>query len=134
MSIDPIHLVLPLPPSVNAYLGHSRFGVYLTKAGREFNELVAAAVAQQLPGHRPLDGPLHIDMVVWLKDWRSDEDNRVKPARDALEHAGVLANDRQFCTSSCKRYYDKAFPRAEVIISEETDPEAIAVWQMGPDA
>ncbi len=43
----------------------------------------------------PLEGHLYVFAALWTPTLGSDVDNRIKPALDALQHAGVYANDNK---------------------------------------
>jgi len=90
---------LDLPPSVNAYWRRTRRGICLTDAAVAFRASVIDAVNRQGRPHIPLAHTLEMDVGVY---WRRradaavrDLDNLVKGLQDALEHAGVIANDNR---------------------------------------
>ncbi|MCG8433537.1 MAG: RusA family crossover junction endodeoxyribonuclease [Gammaproteobacteria bacterium] len=65
----------------------------------------------------PLVGPLRIDLVVYQgARQRLDGDNAIAGALDALEAAGVVANDYQFEQGSWTRRRDADDPRIEIQI------------------
>lgn len=82
---------LPLPPTVNHYYFRGRT---LTKVARRYRKDLMI-----LMGGEPRFGLDELGMrVTWHWDTRvnrGDYDNRLKPLGDALEHAGIFANDRQ---------------------------------------
>ena len=95
-------LNLPWPPTINHYYGNrvarSKAGkaivmTYLTARGRQFRTVVAKAVGLY---DVKLAGPL--EMTVSLHpptNARRDVDNILKAMLDALQHAGLYADDSQ---------------------------------------
>lgn len=90
-----ITLKLPWPPSANRYWRHARGRTYLSKAAKAFRANVLALVWDELGKIEPLTGDLGVVLRLTPPDCRSDVDNSQKPALDALEYAGVYANDNQ---------------------------------------
>ena len=92
-----VNLDLPYPPSVNHYYGRNRNGgVRIKGAGKMFRHHVAIIVKQSLRGHRIIDGPIHISILMYPPDRRKrDIDNILKALFDALQHAGVYKDDSQ---------------------------------------
>jgi len=91
-------LTLPFPPSVNRYWRHVGPRVLVSREGRRYRESVRTllAAARPEPGTSTFRGRL--DMVVTLHPpdrRRRDIDNSMKGLLDALEHAGVYADDSQ---------------------------------------
>lgn len=94
-------LRLPYPPTVNTYWRHITRGalagrVLISARGRAFrSEVNKAALAWD---NRPfrLIGPLSVEITVFPPDRRKrDLDNLPKAILDALQHAGVYADDSQ---------------------------------------
>ena len=88
-------LCLPWPPSVNHYYVRTRRGMAISKAGREYRAIVAARV---LEGRCDcgLAGDLAIEIDAYPPDRRRrDLDNINKAMWDAIQHAGVYADDSQ---------------------------------------
>ena len=87
-------LELPLPPSMNHYWRWGGRRMLISRAGREYRELVI----QMLAGRRSpaLTGRLDVAIAVHPPSRRAiDLDNRLKSLLDALEHAQVYRNDSQ---------------------------------------
>lgn len=88
---------MPWPPSVNRYWRHIAKGplagrVLISREGREFRELVRAAVLEA--GRPRIDGRLRVRVIAYPPDRRArDLDNLLKAPLDALQHAGVIADD-----------------------------------------
>lgn len=85
---------LPWAPSVNSYLQPMRNGrgKYITAKGKEFRQAVCQT--EGLP--KNLEGRLAVTIWACAPDNRSrDLDNHLKSLLDAMEHAGVYANDSQ---------------------------------------
>jgi crossover junction endodeoxyribonuclease RusA len=87
-------LLLPLPPTINHYYGSRGYQRFLSKAGNAFRQEVLTA---WIKAHgRPLDGALRLKVTLHARDARRwDLDNRVKALQDAMQAAGVFANDWQ---------------------------------------
>lgn len=97
-----IRLELPLPPSANVYyrMGPNRSPeakvpclMHISAAGRAYRRLVRLVWRSQRG--KAIEGPCYVFGALWFPTMASDVDNRIKPALDALQHAGVYANDRQ---------------------------------------
>lgn len=92
-----IELVLPWPPSVNHYYAHVGRRVIISKQGRAYRKKVCSLLAEL--GLPCMTGPLSIEIEAYPPDdgRERDLDNHDgKALQDALQHAGVLANDREF--------------------------------------
>lgn len=86
-------LTLPYPPSNNRYYRHARGRTYIGTEGRGYR----LAVLERRPRDGwPLEGRLrmHID-VIPARTVSQDLDNVPKAICDALQHAGIYANDNQ---------------------------------------
>lgn len=97
---DVIELVLPWPPSVNAYWrsfvpkGWTRATVHVSEDGKRYQEAVRC-LAEDLR-IEPLRGHLKLEVTFHPPDNRGhDLDNRLKPMIDALANAGAFENDVQ---------------------------------------
>lgn len=91
-------LILPFPPSVNAYYGYTNRGdiarKYVKKEGKKYKRIVRAKVNSPVV----LFPTQRLEMAVTLhyhqhRDY--DLDNRMKGLQDALQDARVFANDSQ---------------------------------------
>lgn len=85
--------VLPYPPSVNHYWGTFGKRRFITKKGLDFRAAIIGAVAQS-----PKFGlqRVGVRIVTHAPDRRRrDLDNVLKSLLDALQHAGVFADDEQ---------------------------------------
>jgi crossover junction endodeoxyribonuclease RusA len=93
-----IKLTLPLPPSVNKNWKPRRGGgFYLDPKVKEFREVVAEIA--QLHGVKTIRGRFRSRLIfhpnLKVTDKRAwDANNREKALWDALEHAGVIENDK----------------------------------------
>lgn len=89
-----IELVLPWPPSVNHYWAHVRGRAYITEQGRAFRDAVIwECRAKRI---RKIPGKLGVTIRACPPDARRrDLDNLNKAPLDALQHAGVYADDSQ---------------------------------------
>lgn len=100
-----VSIRLPLPPSVNAYWrtmvrpGMSIAITYVTQEGHDYHEAVKRLWVRHWNGWPPdpLTGRLRFLMTVVCPDKRrSDIDNRVKQAWDALKECKAICDDFQF--------------------------------------
>ena len=101
-----ISIVLPYPPSVNAYwrhiptLGRSKYSrggvrVLISERGREYRTSVGKHV-RLLRLRGPLTARLAISIDVFPPDHRRrDLDNALKAILDSLQAAGVFEDDEQ---------------------------------------
>jgi len=118
-----LRIILPLPPTMNNYRACVLLGgkprLITSKAGRDYHQAVKSAVYDQLPTQAPLSGRL----CVWIlcsmaRNGKSDLDNRVKPALDALTAAGVWRDDSQIDILHVMRGPVEAPGRLDVRIEE----------------
>jgi crossover junction endodeoxyribonuclease RusA len=90
-----IELTLPLPNSANTHWRHARGIIYLSKQGREYRAAVFKAVNDAKLALK-LKGRLSVELYIYPRDKRkTDIDNRIKAANDALQHAQVFEDDSQ---------------------------------------
>ena len=103
-SINPVSLLpagkplcelrLPFPPTVNLYWRRSRFGMYVSPAGKKFRKR-AVGIIERL-GLPKIDGPLIMTAVFFPPCRRiRDIDNYNKGLLDALSAAELIGNDSQ---------------------------------------
>lgn len=112
---------LPWPPSINDYYGRTRRGqVFIKQPGRDFRSRVVALVR---PGvGEAITGPVKVSIHAVAPDHRRrDLDNIEKPLLDALQHAGVYANDYQIKVKFIERIGVLKGRGGVVVIVEETD-------------
>ena len=107
-------LTLPHPPSLNRYWRHNRGRTHLSAEGLLYRRLVAT----ECGGVRLGQGRLRVSI-----DWhppdkrRRDIDNILKSIFDALEHAGVYADDSQIDELTVARL--ETAPSGKVVIGLE---------------
>ena len=95
----PYQITLRFPPSVNRYWRHvvirGQPRSLLSKPARQYrDDVIAAVLAAGQP--ETFTGPVEVDVVYRAPDRRRrDVDNYHKGILDALQHAGVFADDRQ---------------------------------------
>jgi len=95
-------LILPFPPSVNAYWRSPNSGplkgrTMVSAKGRTFKSAARAAIIEQLRClPKPSAAPASVEITLYPPDSRSrDIDNYNKALFDALTHAGVWEDDSQ---------------------------------------
>ncbi len=87
---------LPYPPTVNHYWGNRVAGKrvirYIGAKGKQFRQDVIDSVSID----EPLTGSLKVSLIAYPPDKRKrDIDNLLKAPLDALQHAGIYADDNQ---------------------------------------
>lgn len=94
-----LRLRLPWPPSINHYyVAIPGGGKALTDAARQFRRDVAAIAYREMLAAEieQFKGPVSVYITLAPPDKRKrDTDNGLKAIFDAIEHAGVVANDSQ---------------------------------------
>ncbi len=86
----------PLPPSVNHTWGHRGKIKFLNKETRDFRARVKKAFLESECAKKgPMTGDVEYVCKLCPRNKRSDLDNYLKQPLDALQHAGVFADDRQ---------------------------------------
>lgn len=108
-------LTLPYPPSNNRYYRHYRGRVVLSQGGYEYRW----AVLEKRPrAGWPLVGPLRMEIHVFPnRGVGQDLDNIPKAICDALQYAGIYANDSQI--SDLRIIRKPKAPHAKVIVTVE---------------
>lgn len=121
-----IKLVLPLPPSVNEYLGYRVVYVngraisqpFETKIAKEYKTYVKNVVHRELKKQswECLDKEHYIDvnLVYYLNKKRKDSHNLEKVLFDALMGAGLYPDDDILLPKTKNIYIDKYNPRVEL--------------------
>ena len=110
-----VELVLPYPPSVNSYWRHARGRHYLSRAAKNYRELVVLSI--------PKDVRFDCEVEVFVEvrppdNRRRDIDNVLKAILDVLEFTGLIADD--FLVSRIEVVRGVVVPRGEcyVVVSE----------------
>lgn len=89
-------LHLPWPPSINHYWRRVGCRTLISQEGRTFRKNVYALLGGGGPRKPPSGGRIALAMDAFPPDRRRrDLDNIQKPVLDALEHAGIYADDSQ---------------------------------------
>jgi Holliday junction resolvase RusA-like endonuclease len=110
---EPIRLVLPYPPGVNALYCNNAHGRHLSKKGRAFKAEVAALAAGA--GLRPFKGDVVLTIAIYRPIKAADLDGRLKSAIDALT-GFAYDDDSQIVRIVAERFEDRENPRAEVTV------------------
>jgi crossover junction endodeoxyribonuclease RusA len=104
--------ILPVPPSVNHYLRHTRFGVTLTPQAKDFKDEVRLTIRGDL-----IRGNVRMEIHYYRPRRAGDIDGILKLTMDSLQ--GILYdNDKQIIELHVYRYDDKKYPRLEVSVDE----------------
>ncbi|HXU27407.1 MAG TPA: RusA family crossover junction endodeoxyribonuclease [Bacteroidia bacterium] len=103
-----IILKLPIPPSINKYYGtkndKSKFLLDEVKLFR-WETLIEVKKLKI----KPLNGSVQLRILFVFKDKRKhDVDNRIKSLQDALQIAGLFADDVQVNNSNLAKMYKKS--------------------------
>ena len=116
---------LPYPPSVNHYWRRVGFRTLISRGGRRYRRDVVALLAAGRAA--PLRGRLELLVHVFPPDRRRrDLDNLQKAMCDALQHAGVYADDSQIDRIDMRRC--AVVPGGKVIV-EITTCEGTPSWK-----
>ena len=78
--------------SENRRLAPGRGRWHLSKEYRAFKLSLVSAFT---PGAERFEGPVSVRLIMQLRNKRRDAQNLIKPVLDALQEAGVYADDRQ---------------------------------------
>lgn len=90
-----LHLTLPWAPSVNHYWRFTPRGVLISRAGREYREKVGWCVGHARGAFTKADRLLMLVLACPPDRRIRNLDNINKAVWDALQHAGVYADDDQ---------------------------------------
>ena len=105
-----MRLILPFPPSVNAYWRHVPFNtkrglitrVLISKRGREYRTEALLAIRQQYPVHEVIDYKVKVKLLLFPRTNRKyDVDNFNKAPLDALTHAKIWTDDELVYDMHC---------------------------------
>lgn len=97
-----IELTLPFPPSMNAYIRHSKGMHFPTAKAKQFRRDVQVLVQQEHV--KPMLERLHVTVRLYAPTRQQrDIDNYCKPLLDALQLAGCYLDDEQIDTLLIER-------------------------------
>ena len=114
-------LILPYPPTMNTYWRHVGYRTLISREGRTFRRNVCALLGGGGPRKPPTCGRIALAMDAFPPDRRRrDLDNIQKPVLDALEHAGVYADDSQIDLLVTRRR--EAVPDGRLLVTVEEFP------------
>lgn len=114
-------LTLPYPPSVNHYWRRVGLHTLISREGRTFRRNVCALLGGGGMRKPPLGGRIALAMDAFPPDRRRrDLDNIQKPVLDALEHAGIYADDSQIDLLVTRRR--EAVPDGRLLVTFEEFP------------
>ena len=108
------------PLSVNAAKRAARIGSYVrmvhTREAKAW-KLAACWSLKAQRGTRPtITGPCALSITSYLPTTAGDVDNYAKATLDALQEAGIIANDRQVQRMCISKEKDAQRPRVEITI------------------
>lgn len=121
-----ISLVLPLPPSVNEYLGYRVVYIngkaisqpFETKIAKEYKEYVKNIVYRELKEQQweclDKEHYINVELTYYLNKKRKDSHNLEKVLFDALMYAGLYPDDDILLPKTKNIYIDKYNPRIEL--------------------
>ena len=114
-------LTPPYPPSVNHYWRRVGLHTLISREGRTFRRNVCALLGGGGPRKPPSGGRISLAMDAFPPDRRRrDLDNIQKPVLDALEHAGVYADDSQIDLLVTRRR--EAVPEGRLLVTVDEFP------------
>lgn len=88
-----MRISLPYPPSINNYYRNFNGRIIISKAGREYRQLVESLMRDF---GQPMEGKLAVRIEMHPPDnKRRDVDNVLKSLLDALQHGGAYKDDSQ---------------------------------------
>lgn len=128
----PLRLELPLPPSVNRLWRTFRGRTVLSAEGRTYRAQVVDSLTEQLGQFAPLGCALRVRAEVHMQRRGCDADNRLKALQDALQHAGLFADDVQICEVTIGRSLDAQRPRIELFLTQERRHDRLDAWRAQP--
>lgn len=123
------NLTLPLPPSVNEYLGYRVIFIngryipqpYSTKAAKDYTKYVATVVKRELKKQKwkinNKEKYINVDLIYYVNKKRKDADNMNKVLFDSLVKAGLFPDDDILLPKVHNIYIDSNNPRVEIFLS-----------------
>jgi len=122
-----IVLRLPWPPSMNHYWRRVGNRTLISREGREYRERVISLCRQR--AYATMTGRLAVMLMASPPDRRRrDLDNLQKPLLDALEHAGVYANDSQIDLLITDRGEEVVAGGCVIVMIDERPERSRVAW------
>lgn len=103
-----IELTINLKPCAKARPRVTRWGCYMPKAYNLWRAAFVAEVKRQWD-QPPIDGAINVNIGFFCTSHRPDVDNSAGACLDALQDAGVFANDRAVKRLVAHIYEGKAY-------------------------
>jgi crossover junction endodeoxyribonuclease RusA len=89
-----IDFTVSWPPSLNNYYARTRYGVHIKKKGKEYRELIAQDLQEQVGVLTCIDEPVFVSAILYPPTNRVwDLDNHMKALQDALTVNGFWDDD-----------------------------------------
>ncbi|MBC7351925.1 MAG: RusA family crossover junction endodeoxyribonuclease [Thermogutta sp.] len=120
---------LPWPPTANRYWRNVNGRMVLSRDGRRYREAVDGLVWKQFCESGPVGfGESHLELTIeaYPPDRRRrDLDNLLKPLLDALQHAGLFADDSQIVSLQIRRRCVAAYGLVRVCLTAISHDENV---------
>lgn len=109
------------PLSVNNAKAAVRMGgklrMVLTNKARSWKTAAIWELKAQRGCSQTISAPCDVAITFYLPTVAGDVDNYAKATLDAMQSAGIIANDRQVQALTLRKMKDAANPRTEIVIT-----------------